>query len=87
MEFTNWIIIFIFIALIYLYYKYQKIEKYESTKTYYTKPIKRMRTYTFPHHDMIKHMTYSAGPFDHSIWEYAEQGGKSIKSQKYQPSF
>lgn len=86
MDFSTCIIIFILIAFIYLYYKYQKIEKYDDKISNVAPVQRKTRTYTFPHHNMIKHMTYSAGPFDETIWSHGGQGGKSIKAQRYMPN-
>ena len=76
MNFTSWIIIFFIIAALYLCYKYQKVDKIM------TKKIIKKNNYKKIREDVSPHMYYSAGPFDEYIWNYPDQGGKSIKSQR-----
>lgn len=78
------IIIFLIIAVFFLLYKYNKIEK----KTKVIKvpvPIKPKRNNYMAKRDVMPHMTYSAGPFDESMWRYPEIGGKTIISQAANP--
>ena len=84
---SSLIIILFIIAGFYLINKYQQVQKKPKVISKLELPElkKPSRNNYMANRDIIPYMTYSAGPFDESIWRYPDQGGKTITSQCARP--
>jgi hypothetical protein len=81
---SSLIIIFLIFAVLFLLYKYQQINK-KNKIVKVTRPRRPKQKTYMNNRNVMPHMTYSAGPFDETIWNYPHHGGKTITSRKASP--